>query len=396
MSQYLYDLFAWLMSKIWGLLPFRLAVNPSEKVIREQLRTHSVATNNQALQDLIVDIISHLPSLDELIGEQQQHEHHDQEHHHPNVMEMIPHLFEGTFKEAIDFCKNNDQLLFVYLHSPGHDDSYEFIQNVFCRKEFIEFVNSNFVVFSSSIKSQEGFAVSNQIQATSFPFLAILMGNKVYWKMDGLSELMNSSQQSGIHLIDALLTQLISEHERLDAQLIIQRNEKQMREFERRAREEQDRAYEESLRRDREKEEKRLQMEREKERALNQFKFKLFENETKRNEIRQNLLFYNNEPNYKNIKLKLPNGTETQNKFSLHLTFGDLHRFVHAYSGSWQPSRFSKLETDYELTLNSFPKRQIPFDDSQTLSSIEGKALLIYVREAEHDEDEQFALQHSL
>lgn len=384
------------MSKIWGLLPFRLAVNPSEKVIREQLRTHSVATNNQALQDLIVDIISHLPSLDELIGEQQQHEHHDQEHHHPNVMEMIPHLFEGTFKEAIDFCKNNDQLLFVYLHSPGHDDSYEFIQNVFCRKEFIEFVNSNFVVFSSSIKSQEGFAVSNQIQATSFPFLAILMGNKVYWKMDGLSELMNSSQQSGIHLIDALLTQLISEHERLDAQLIIQRNEKQMREFERRAREEQDRAYEESLRRDREKEEKRLQMEREKERALNQFKFKLFENETKRNEIRQNLLFYNNEPNYKNIKLKLPNGTETQNKFSLHLTFGDLHRFVHAYSGSWQPSRFSKLETDYELTLNSFPKRQIPFDDSQTLSSIEGKALLIYVREAEHDEDEQFALQHSL
>ncbi|KAG2377662.1 hypothetical protein C9374_009178 [Naegleria lovaniensis] len=394
MSQYLYDLFSWLMSKISGLLPFKLAVNPSEKVIREQLRTHSVATNNQPLQDLIVDIISHLPSLDEFGEHHDQEAHHHQ--HHPNVMEMIPHLFEGTFKEAVDFCKNNDQLLFVYLHSPGHDDSYEFIQHVFCRKEFIEFVNANFVVFASSIKSSEGFAVSNQIQATSFPFLAILMGSKVYWKMDGLSELMTSSQQSGIHLIDALLTQLISEHERLDAQLVIQRNEKQMREFERRAREEQDRAYEESLRIDREKEEKRLQIEREKERALNQFKLKLFENETKRNEIRQNLVFYSNEPNYKNIKLKLPNGTETQNKFSLHLTFGDLHRFIHAYSGSWQPSRFSKLETDYELTLNSFPKRQIPFDDSQSLASIEGKALLIYVRESEHDEDEQFALQHSL
>ena len=386
-----------MFEKISGILPFRLAVNPSERVVREQLQQFEVAVNNQSLQDLIVDIISHLPTADQLADSST---NGDQSEHHPNVLEMIPHLFDGTFGEAVEYCKNNDKLLLVYLHSSGHDDSYEFIQNIFCKHEFIEFINANFVVYANSIKTSEGYSVSNQLQALSYPFLAILMGTKLYWKMNGLEDLRFWIQQSSptgeIHQIDALLTRLIEEHEKLDAQLVIQRSEKQQREFERRAREEQDRAYEESLRKDREKEEKKLREERERQELINQFKRKIQINEHSRKLIRENMVFYNNEQNCKTIKFKLPNGTEALQKFSLGLTFADLHRFIHAYSGQWTPSIYSKLDTDYELTLNALPKKVLPFSSSETLDSLEGRALLIIVREAEHDEDEKFAQEHSL
>ncbi|KAL9650588.1 hypothetical protein ABK040_004804 [Willaertia magna] len=431
MNNLLYSVFSWLYKFFTNFLPGQHAVNPNEQLVRQQIEELHLANDNIPLKNLIVDIVLRLPSLSSSSSiahnnNQQQQQlnnssvqqplgNEDIIHNNdiPLVHNLLPNLFNGTYQQAINQCKNQDKLLLVYLHSPENDQTNEFLQEIFCKFEFIEFINNEFIVYANSIKEREGYIKSNEFGCTAFPFLCVVFpqDGKEYWRMDGLNELkaqlllnnnnvVNDNATIGVdrHLIDIVLTQLIEVHERLEAQLVVHRTTRQQREFERSAREEQDRAYEESLRKDREKEEQRIREENKKLEMINQFKRKIEENERKRIEIQQNVVFYNgNESNSKLVKFKLPNGTETQFRFNSDLSFANLHQFIHSYSfKEWKPSRYSKLESDYELTLNVIPKRILPYDENEKLSSIAGKGFIIYVREAEHDEEEEFAQQHGV
>lgn len=86
----------------------------------------------------------------------------------------IDFVVEG-FMDALQRSRSSFKLLFVYLHSPDHPDTPVFCDGTLCNEAVVAFVNENFVSWGGSIRSSEGFKMSNSLKASRFPFCAVVM-----------------------------------------------------------------------------------------------------------------------------------------------------------------------------------------------------------------------------
>jgi FAS-associated factor 2 len=79
--------------------------------------------------------------------------------------------------EALQRSQREYKLLFVYLHSPDHPDVPAFCENCLCVAPVAAFINENFVAWGGSIRRTEGFKMSNSLNASRFPFCAVVMAS---------------------------------------------------------------------------------------------------------------------------------------------------------------------------------------------------------------------------
>lgn len=86
-----------------------------------------------------------------------------------------PNFMAEGFMDALQRSRNSFKLLFVYLHSPDHPDTPGFCERTLCSETVSAFVNENFVTWGGSIRSSEGFKMSNSLKASRFPFCALVM-----------------------------------------------------------------------------------------------------------------------------------------------------------------------------------------------------------------------------
>ncbi|XP_062074654.1 plant UBX domain-containing protein 10 [Humulus lupulus] len=86
-----------------------------------------------------------------------------------------PNFVSEGFMDALQRSRNEFKLLFVYLHSPDHQDTPSFCERTLCSEVLAAFVNENFVSWGGSIRSSEGFKMSNSLKASRFPFCAVVM-----------------------------------------------------------------------------------------------------------------------------------------------------------------------------------------------------------------------------
>lgn len=86
-----------------------------------------------------------------------------------------PNFVTEGFMDTLQRSRNAFKLLFVYLHSPEHPDTPLFCERTLCSQTFVAFVNDNFVSWGGSIRTSEGFKMSNSLKASRFPFCAVVM-----------------------------------------------------------------------------------------------------------------------------------------------------------------------------------------------------------------------------
>ncbi|GAB2231615.1 hypothetical protein Droror1_Dr00010624 [Drosera rotundifolia] len=86
-----------------------------------------------------------------------------------------PHFVQEGFMDALQRSARVYKLMFVYLHSPDHPDTQAFCEGTLCNEIVANFVNENFVAWGGSIRSSEGFKMSNSLKASRFPFCAVVM-----------------------------------------------------------------------------------------------------------------------------------------------------------------------------------------------------------------------------
>ncbi|KAF4351092.1 hypothetical protein F8388_013197 [Cannabis sativa] len=86
-----------------------------------------------------------------------------------------PNFVSEGFMDALQRSRNEFKLLFVYLHSPDHQDTPLFCERTLCSEVLVAFVNENFVSWGGSIRASEGFKMSNSLKASRFPFCAVVM-----------------------------------------------------------------------------------------------------------------------------------------------------------------------------------------------------------------------------
>eukprot|EP00741_Cyanophora_paradoxa_P011882 tig00020571_g11484.t1 len=168
--------------------------------------------------------------------------------------QLHPPMLECSYTEALERSKRDYKFLIVYLHSDMHGNTPAFCRQTLASPAVIEFVSENFLFWAASISTPDAYALSNSLRASTYPFIAVI-GN-----VDG--RMMCVARLEGPMTPEQLTENLLRVIETAGMHLEAARFDAQERETARRIREEQDRAYQESLAADRDRERKRAEEER--------------------------------------------------------------------------------------------------------------------------------------
>lgn len=165
-----------------------------------------------------------------------------------------PRWQEAGWRVALQQARREFRFLFVYLHSPEHEDTDAFCRGVLTSPDVVDYVNANFVSWAGDVTASDAFVLSQKpfMLLSRFPYVALL-------SMSPDNRVANAACGSGpdVATPEQLLTLLglaVAEH---GVMLAAQRAEVEERELARRLVEEQDAEYEASLAADRQREAER-------------------------------------------------------------------------------------------------------------------------------------------
>lgn len=232
-----------------------------------------------------------------------------------------PRFYEGSYTQALDNAKQNLKYLLVVLHSEDHDDTERFCRETLTSDQFVSYLHqSHIIVWGGDVKENEAFKVSSMLGATGYPFMGFIALHenrmKVIYRFEGIID-----SQGCIDVLDRLI-------QKMEPTYATARAERAEREASRSIREQQDSAYERSLRADREKAEKarkeeelqkqQLQIQKSAELELERRKQVHHLNQAKlerKQELAANLTEEPDSGDIAKINVRLPNGKRLIRKF---------------------------------------------------------------------------------
>nr|CAG4641103.1 EOG090X0B12 [Eulimnadia texana] len=178
-----------------------------------------------------------------------------------------PVFYIGTYSQALNDAKKDLKFMLVYLHCGDHQDTDRFCRETLSNDEVIQYLGENFVVWACSVKTPEGYRVSQALRENTYPFVAVIVLREYRMTVVGRLE-----GFVGPQVFITRLRAYVSDNESF---LVAARADREERSFNQALRQEQDEAYQVSLQADREKEarkkreqELREQEEREKQQKL--------------------------------------------------------------------------------------------------------------------------------
>ncbi|KAF9428052.1 hypothetical protein BGZ94_003498 [Podila epigama] len=164
-----------------------------------------------------------------------------------------PNFYAGGYSAALNRAKDELKFLVVYLHSDEHDATEKFCKETLSDSELLSYLTVNdMIVWGGNVKETEGFQVATTLQTVKYPFLGVI----------ALSQPTSGSSATKMVLIDRIegpssaeqiIERLTQQVNRQSAALERLRSERRERDMAREIRQQQDDAYQQSLRADREK-----------------------------------------------------------------------------------------------------------------------------------------------
>ncbi|KAF2077436.1 hypothetical protein CYY_001285 [Polysphondylium violaceum] len=176
-----------------------------------------------------------------------------------------PTFKTGSYNEALSHAKSNFKFLLVYVHSQAHPDAQSFCKDVLFTKDFKEYIDTSFVFWVCDVSTSIGLRMSNQLGATTYPFLSMIQPIVIPGNQNLHHEIFQGTSLLSKSNVMTKINEVTSIYEPL---LISARADHELREQDRFIRQEQDEAFLQSLREDQEKE--RIKREKEEQERLEQ------------------------------------------------------------------------------------------------------------------------------
>ncbi|CAO0791138.1 unnamed protein product [Mucor circinelloides] len=307
---------------------------------------------------------------------------------------------EGGYTQALKAAKHELKYMLVILCSEEHDDNDTFCRETLTDVELLDFLRQNQVIcWAGNVRYTEAYQVSNTLQATTYPFLAII----ALQQTNGVSKMSVIDRIEGPISASSIIRRFDSVIVRIGHSLDHLRAERAQREAERRLRQEQDQAYRESLNAD---QRKRELLQKKKEAALKAKQAKEILARKRQQYIRylcQHALKRDIAPDQKTtrISFRLSNGDRVIRQFSGDDTLVSLYEYIEAYSHmdsmTSSDDESVSLPEDYvhqyKFSMHSpFPKTVYLPDPTRKIIDEKGlwpSATLIVDTNEEEDEEEE-------
>jgi len=164
----------------------------------------------------------------------------------------VPRLHSQSYSSAVLQAHRQGRFVLVYLHSPMHEDTADFCRQTFCRGAVARATETHLVTWAGSVHDVEGYSLSQQLQATAYPFLALLIARN-----EREVQVCDRLQGCGALSQRGLMERLRALQEAFGGELTQMLNTRRQRVESTNLRQEQDRDYLESQRQDRLRREKR-------------------------------------------------------------------------------------------------------------------------------------------
>ncbi|XP_031627240.1 FAS-associated factor 2 isoform X2 [Contarinia nasturtii] len=268
-----------------------------------------------------------------------------------------PVFYQGTYSQVLNDAKHELKFLAVYLHSESSSETANFCRNTLADPEVLEFINTNGMLFwACDISTPEGYRVSHSISVRSCPAVTIIGVREHKMVIMGRME----GHCSATEFVRRLQS-VVNDNKIWMTQ---ERNERFERKFVQDLRQQQDEAYELSLRADQEKERlKQLEKERLLQQQLQEEAERLEKQRQKEDIARQKIdraLEVPAEPDSNDsdailLLFILPNGTRLERRFRRSDMLKDLHTYVFCHPQS--PDQFA--------IATNFPKRTLETESSE-------------------------------
>ena len=292
---------------------------------------------------------------------------------------LHPKLFAGNYQRLIEAGKRDLCFVLIYLHSPEHADTERFCREVLVNPEFINYVDSNFLFWGGNVVHQEPFRIFNSLDGTRFPFLAVVALIENRMSVVGRIQ--------GVFTCERIIERLKQIVEVAEPSLVVARNERLERTANQRIREEQDAAYQESLRQDQEKQRLKAEAEakqkREDELAAQRELDAQHELEAKKKAKQEKMEMLPEEPRsggpgVTTIVVRLPDGGRLQRRFRNEDRVCQLYDFVHG----------KDIGIDDFTLLSSYPRRGIESSEMTLEKAGLSPNAMLFLQENEEDSDE--------
>ena len=258
----------------------------------------------------------------------------------------------------LDEAKKDLRFVLVYLHCTDHQDTHAFCRETLCDQGLCDFVSANQILFwGCSVDSGEGYRVSRALREPTYPFLAVIVLRQNRMMVVGRIE---GTIKPG-PLVQRL-EEIVRDNE---AFIVAARADREARSLNQSIREEQDAAFQESLRQDQEKERKKKEAEDAKRREEEEARRMEREEAEKKERIQRMKVELVSKipdepecghPDAVRVLVKLPGGQRLERRFLKSNSLSSLYYYVFCHPES---------PDDFEITTN-FPKKVIqckPEDD---------------------------------
>ncbi|KRY23645.1 FAS-associated factor 2-B [Trichinella patagoniensis] len=227
-----------------------------------------------------------------------------------------PTFYRGTYKDALNDAKRELRYLFVYLHSNYHELSDVFCREVLCNSEFVALVNSSGLFWACSTNTSEGVRVSNAMRDSAYPFLALIC------LRNGRMSIV--FRQEGFSRAPELIARLRQTMEENDIHMLLARQERENSAMNQLLRQQQEEAYNEALRIDRENEKRQMEEEERQKQEMEELKRAEEAIKIKKEELQKERQYWRenmppepeaSHPLLRRIALRFPAGTRVQRNF---------------------------------------------------------------------------------
>jgi len=269
-----------------------------------------------------------------------------------------PPFHQASYAQALELAKRELRFMLVYLHSEDHQDTHQFCSSTLADQEVVDYVSQGMVFWACSVRRPEGLRVSQALRESSYPALVVIVLRQnrmvVVSRREGLL--------SAADMV-AWLRHTVTEYE---AFIVAARAERDERNLDREIRSEQEAAFQETLRQDQEREQRRAaEDDRREEEAATEARERDEEERERREEedrveeIRRQKVELLTEvadepevghPEAVRVLIKLPGGQRLERRFLSSHSLKYIFYFVFCHPDS---------PNEFEIVSN-YPKRRLP------------------------------------
>ncbi|TRY63484.1 hypothetical protein TCAL_06854 [Tigriopus californicus] len=290
-----------------------------------------------------------------------------------------PPFFRGTYSQLLEAAKKDLKFVLVYIHSAEHEDTQAFCRSTLATSGLSDFVTQRDILFwGVSTDSYEGHRVSQALRESTYPFLAVIVLRQHRMMLVGRIE--------GSLSLDELtprLERIINDNE---AFIVAARADREERHLNQTIRQEQDAAFQETLRLDQEKQRKRQEAEEQKQREAEEEQQRLRDEQERKERIQRMKIELVSEIPEEPAKedaeavrvlIKLPGGQRLERRFLKSDSLKCLYYYVFCHPDS---------PDEFDITTN-FPKKVLKCKPDDEPSSFQesglGRSEMLFVNDLE-------------